>query len=212
MGQVSVNRILLPLVLMVAGLGLSLDPARAQLEPGKICVSTYADTNGNGIRDPGETGLAGVNINLSTGGVIIATHITTNSPEYCFENLLSGIYIITFTDSPTYRATTASEGTFALESGQRLTVNEFGAFPVALTSLRAEVAAQIAANSEPDKPLATSTRLVLATSGSMLVMLFMIGIGAVILGLVGGRRDRARHKKQTQSIRPPTEIKPPFLS
>ena len=109
------------LLLMLA---FGLQPAAfAQTETGAICVSTFADTNGNGIRDPGEGLLPGVNVNLSTGGVIIATHIITpDETQYCFESLLTGIYTVTFTDSPMYRTTTANEGTFALDSGQRLIV------------------------------------------------------------------------------------------
>lgn len=180
----------------------------AQTETGAICVATFADANGNGIRDPGEELLPGVNVNLSTGAdVIIATHIMApGETQYCFENLLTGYYTITFTDSPTYRTTTAREGTFSLDVGQRLMINEFGAFPIPISSLRAEVAAQIAAAQEPEEPLATSTRLMLATVGSMAVMLFMVGIGAVILGVISGRSAR---QGQPKPVSPPKVIKPP---
>jgi hypothetical protein len=179
----------------------------AQTETGAICVATFADANGNGIHDAGEGLLPGVNVNLATGGVIIATHIMApGETQYCFENLLAGYYTITFTDSPTYRAITGNEGTVALDAGQRVMINDFGAFPIPISSLRAEVAAQIAAAQEPEKPLATSTRLMLATVGSMAVMLFMVGIGAVILGVISGRSARAG---QPESISPPKVIKPP---
>ena len=181
-------------------------PVGAQTPVGAICVSTFADSNGNGMRDPGEDMLSGVNVNLGTGGVIIATHIIApGETQYCFENLLTGIYTVTFTDSPLYRITTANEGTFALDGGQRLMINDFGAFPVA--NLRAEVAAQIAAAQAPDKPLESSTRLMLATVGSMVVMLFMVGIGAVILGVISGRP--AKKAARSKAIPPPKVIKPP---
>jgi hypothetical protein len=181
-------------------------PVGAQTPVGAICVSTFADSNGNGMRDPGEDMLSGVNVNLATGGVIIATHIiAAGEIQYCFENLLTGIYTVTFTDSPLYRITTANEGTFALDGGQRLMINDFGAFPVA--NLRAEVAAQIAAAQPPDKPLESSTRLMLATVGSMAVMLFMVGIGAVILGVISGRP--AKKTARSKAVPPPKVIKPP---
>jgi hypothetical protein len=171
----------------------------AQTPTGAICVATFADANGSGMRDPGEDLLAGVNVNLATGGVIIATHIIApGEAQYCFENLLAGIYTVTFTDSPMYRITTANEGTFALDGGQRLMINDFGAFPIPASNLRAEVAAA----RPPAKPLETSTRLMLATVGSMVVMLFLVGIGAVILGVISGRRAR-------QPIPPPKVIQPP---
>ena len=191
------------------GLVFRVDQATAQAQTGAICVATFADINGNGQRDEGETSLAGVNVNLVTGGVIIATHITAEGEDdYCFENLLRGIYTISFTPSPTYRITTASEGTFALDAGQRLTIDRFGAFPVGTEGLRAEVAAQVAAARGENKPLQSSTRVLLSTVGSMLVMLFMVGVGAVIFGLTGGGRRRSKPRSR-DTIRPPAEIKPP---
>jgi hypothetical protein len=179
----------------------------AQTETGAICVTTFADANGNGIHDPDEGLLPGVNVNLSTGGVIIATHIIApGETQYCFENLLTGIYTVTFTDSPMYRITTAAEGTFPLDSGQRLIIKDFGAFPISTSNLRAEVAAQLAAAREPDKPLEASTRLMLATVGSMVVMLFMVGIGAVILGVISGRPAK---NAKSKPVPPPKVIKPP---
>ena len=51
-----------------------LNRAAAQAETGTIRVTTFADANANGQRAD-EGPLAGVNVNLATGGVIIATHI-----------------------------------------------------------------------------------------------------------------------------------------
>jgi hypothetical protein len=197
----------------LSGLAVAANRAAAQAQTGTICVATFADMDGNGLRDEGEISLAGVNVNLATGGVIIATHITAEGEDqYCFENLLRGIYTVTFTPSPTYRITTANEGTFALDAGQRLTIDRFGAFPVGTEGLRAEVAAQVAAASGSNKPLGNSTRLMLSTAGSMLVMLFMVGIGAVILGLIGGGRRPGRPRpRRHEAVPPPAEIKPPSL-
>jgi hypothetical protein len=214
-----VKRILIGMAWVAAGiaclfgLAVTWNRAAAQAQTGTICVATFADMNGNGLRDEGETSLAGVNVNLTTGGVIIATHITAEGEDqYCFENLLRGIYTVTFTPSPTYCITTANEGTFALDAGQRLTIDRFGAFPVGTEGLRAEVAAQVAAANGSDKPLEDSTRRLLSTAGSMLVMLFMVGIGAVILGLIsGGRRPGRSRSRRREAIPPPAEIKPPSL-
>jgi hypothetical protein len=160
---------------------------------GKICVATYADTNASGQRDGGETLLPGINVDLSTGGVIVATHIIAEGEaSYCFMDQSPGIYTVAFADSPIYRATTASTITFRLEGGQTLFIDpSFGAVPVPLADLRAEVEARYASKSD-DEPLDTSTRLLLATIGSLVVMIFMIGIGAVVLGLGSWRRKRPR--------------------
>ncbi len=203
--MVRLTVLLMVLTATLPGLGLPHGAAAQQPQTGAICVAAFADTNGNGMQDAGETALAGVNVNLATGGVIIATHITDlDSDPYCFDNLLTGIYTLTFTDSPMYRTTTANEGTFALEAGQRLTINAFGAFPIPPDALRAEVAAQIAADNQP---LETPTRLLLSTVAAMIVMLFMIGVGAVILGVSGSRKRPST--RATREIQPPAEIRPP---
>lgn len=173
---------------------------RAQSSTGAVCVETFADLNADGLQQQSEAYLPGVNVNLATGGAIIATHVTAaGETGYCFENLLRGAYTVTFTDAPTFRMTTPHEGTFILETGQRLTVNPFGAVPVPPEQLRAEVAARNPA--EQDQPLDTTTRLLLATGGSALVMMLMVGIGAVLLGLFS-RRGR-------KSVPPPPRIAPP---
>jgi hypothetical protein len=190
----AVTRSLTRLIIVFLALLLlnNFSPAAAQETPGAICVSAFADTNGSGLRDASEAALGGVNVNLSTGGVIVAAHVlAAGEPQYCFENLLPGYYTVTFTDSPTYRTTTSNEGTFALAGGQRLTINGFGAVPIPTANLGAEVAAQVvAAENSKNKPLEKSERLLLSVVASMVVMVFMIGVGAVILGLISGRKRR----------------------
>ena len=172
---------------------------------GAICITTFADANGNGLREVEEAPLAGVMINLTTGGAIVAIHIMgDNQAQYCFEQLVPGIYTVTFTDSPLYRTTTANEGTFQLEAGQRLTINDFGAVPTGVSGLRAQVAA---ASATDDEPMERSTRLLLATGGSTSVMLLMVGVGAVILGVMSGR-TRKQRSAASQPPRP-DEIAPP---
>lgn len=192
------NRLLARLVFLAAGITLLcspgpwLDPAAAQTDTGTICIATFTDANGNGLHDDTEPWLAGVNVSLAAEGVIIATHVTAdNETGYCFETLSPGVYTLTFADSPTYRTTTPNEGTFALSAGQRLTINEFGAVPLPTESLRSRIAAEFKASEEADS-LDTSQRLLLATAGSMLVMVFMIGVGAVIVGMISSRRRRQR--------------------
>ena len=187
--------ILVGVWVLLAGQVAPLNRAAAQAETGTICVTTFADANANGQREADEGPLAGVNVNLATGGVIIATHIIAEGEAaYCFENLLRGVYPVSFTDSPLYRITTAREGTFALDATQRLTLDPFGAFPVGAEGLRAEVVAQAAAARE-DEPLDTPTRLLLATVGATMVMLFMIGLARSCWGCAtGGASAAAPHR------------------
>ncbi len=191
-------------VLVVGGWALA--SAAAQPEPGAICVTTFADTNGNGIQDTGETALAGMNVNLITGGAIIATHIMAEGEEsYCFENLLRGEYTVRFTDAPTHRFTTPREGTFTLDEGERLVINPVGAVPVPIQQVRAEFAAR-SAEQDAAQPLDSGTRLLLATVGSMLVMLFMVGLGVVLVGLFSFRTGKTPRQSP---VPPPQEITPP---
>ncbi len=172
---------------------------RAQGDPGAICVITFDDANANGVPDAGEGPLAGVNVNLSTGGAIIATHITTgDAAPYCFEDLLRGEYTVIFTDAPTHRFTTPRQGTFALDFGQRLTIDPVGAVPVPLARMREDLLAQRAEDSTSE-PLDSATRLLLATVGSVMVMLGMITLGGVVWMLLN-RKPR---------VRPPQHIRPP---
>ena len=87
--------------------------------------------------------------------------------------------------------TTSNEGTYSLDAEQRLTIAPFGAVPVTLDALRAEVAAQIVAADSDEEPLETSMRLLLSTAASLAVMVIMIGMGAVILSMTGWSRRRA---------------------
>ncbi len=186
--------------------------AAAQTETGAICVATYADFNGNGIREEAEPPLAGVNVNLSTGGVIIASHVTAEGEDqHCFENLLSGAYTITFTDSPTHRATTANEGTFNLAPGQRLTITDFGAVPIPLVDLPAPEVVVVEAADAADEPLDPSMRLLISGAAALLVMGFMLGVGAILLGAFGLSPRRARRPARgTHGLPPPpAQIEPP---
>jgi hypothetical protein len=63
----------------------------------------------------------------------------------------------------------------------------------------------VAAEAGSDEPLDSSVRLLLSVVGSMMVMIFMVGVGAVILGLTGNNR-RAREDKAPP---PPAQVAPP---
>jgi protocatechuate 3,4-dioxygenase beta subunit len=57
----------------------------------------WQDTNGNGIQDAGEPGLAGVTVRLYTsGGTLVATTTTAADGSYAFTNLALGDYQLEF--------------------------------------------------------------------------------------------------------------------
>jgi protocatechuate 3,4-dioxygenase beta subunit len=62
-----------------------------------IGTTVWMDTNGNGLDDNGEQGVAGVTVDLLNGsGTIIATTTTNASGTYQFTNLNAGTYEVTF--------------------------------------------------------------------------------------------------------------------
>lgn len=205
----------------------AIGPARAQVQPGAICVSTFADLNGNGAREEGEAPLPGVTVNLSTGGAVIASHVMAEGEDqHCFESLLTGAYTITFLDSPAFRTTTANEGTFNLDPGQRLTITPFGGAPVAadpaaepgatpatepMADQLAQTGATVLETGPAKEPLNPSVRLAISAAAALAVMVFMTGVGAIVLGMRGlrPRRGRRRAGRGTRHIPPPARIAPP---
>jgi len=189
----------------------------AQPVPGAICVATFADLNGNAIRDEGEPPLAGVTVNLSTGGQVIATHVMAEGEaQYCFENLATGAYTITFQSDPATRSTTANEGTFNLDEGQRLTITDYGAVPASATTAQADLVAETSAvvleTTTDEAALRQPVRLAISAAGAVAVMVFMLGVGAIVLGVRGlGPRRRARPAPRYPQHYPPPprQITPP---
>lgn len=67
----------------------------ALLLPGSLSGSVFCDDNNNGLRDPGETGIAGVPIILRGGNQVPQTRTTDANGAYRFVNLYPGVYSIT---------------------------------------------------------------------------------------------------------------------
>src|SRR5436190_1261516 len=54
----------------------------------------WQDTNGNGIQDTGETGIAGVTVKLFSGSTLVSTTTTSASGAYQFNGLAPGSYTV----------------------------------------------------------------------------------------------------------------------
>lgn len=82
--------------------GSNVVPATANLivtssAPGviaSIAGTVYHDRNDNGVINAGEEGIAGVEIRLTQGGVIVATTMTNANGQYSFTNLVPGTYTV----------------------------------------------------------------------------------------------------------------------
>jgi hypothetical protein len=156
---------------------LTLSVAHGQESSSAICVLAFEDANENGLRDTGELPLPGVAVNIAINtDVIVASHVTTDQNDhFCFEGLASGVYNLYFVDSPNHRATTQNSAALAL-GAERIKV-DFGAVP--LSPFADEPTATTTAVDTTDE-LALSTRLLIAALGTVLVMIFMLGLGVMI--------------------------------
>lgn len=102
-------------------------PTDTPVLTGEICLNTFSDTNGNGVRDPDEGYMAGVALILAQNNQIAARGVSTGSATpICFPNLLPGAYQAAQELSPLLQATTASTMDLNLEVGQTIGL-EFGA-------------------------------------------------------------------------------------
>jgi hypothetical protein len=82
---------------------------------GQIGDFVWSDTNGNGIQDAGELGIAGQTVTLSPVGGVVATTTTGAYGEYLFSGLAAGCYTVTvgtptgMMPSPTGAGTAATD-------------------------------------------------------------------------------------------------------
>jgi uncharacterized repeat protein (TIGR01451 family)/fimbrial isopeptide formation D2 family protein len=85
-----------------------------------VSGTLWNDTNNNGVKDTGETGIAGVTISLLQGGNIIATATTATYGSYSFNGLPGDTYTVAITDTGgvlsgyigTYEKTEGTAGPF----------------------------------------------------------------------------------------------------
>ena len=91
---------------------------------GKICGMKFNDLNGNGVKDPGEPGLSGWRIVLSTGAVVY----TDADGNYCFTNVFKGDYTLSETMQAGWKQTLQPGPVSITSSGQVVTDVNFGNF------------------------------------------------------------------------------------
>ncbi|MBI1802757.1 MAG: carboxypeptidase regulatory-like domain-containing protein, partial [Chloroflexi bacterium] len=97
--------------------------------PASLGDLVWVDTNGNGIQDGGEAGLAGVTVNLlDSGGNVIGTTTTNGSGGYSFSGLMPGSYSVQFVAPGGYNFSPANQGGDATkDSDANVTTGKSGA-------------------------------------------------------------------------------------
>ncbi len=92
---------------------------------GSICVMSYNDLNGNGLREPEEPKQPGVTFAVSSSAATVGTYTTNGLDEpYCFTELDAGTYIVSWVGD---NLTPTSEQTWAASVAPGATViREFG--------------------------------------------------------------------------------------
>ena len=107
------------------------DEVAVEIAPGDggICVTLYEDKNGNGIRDPDESLIAGGVFGLFDAATLseLGSYITDGASEpYCFLDLISGNYRVTSDVPESYTQTTRNDWDLTLAAGSTANL-EFGA-------------------------------------------------------------------------------------
>lgn len=157
--------------------------AEAPPVPGNdICIIIFEDSGELGRREAGENPISGIDVNLLTSDVIIQTLISTADEENsaCFVGLPPGEFRIIVPSSANHLLTTRNDaGVEFTDTGSRITAN-FGAQkfdPLADGLTRSTV------ETEGELTLDRETRLIISVIGAGLAVLFMTGIGSLILGI-----------------------------
>ncbi|BAY07168.1 SdrD B-like domain-containing protein [Calothrix sp. NIES-2098] len=96
--------------------------------PGSIGDTVFNDTNANNRQDPGEPGIAGVQLNLrDQNGNVIGTTTTDSNGRYSFPNLVQGQYTVAVSQPPSgFTPTLTQPNPISLGGGQNFDRADFG--------------------------------------------------------------------------------------
>ena len=102
---------------------------------GTISGAVYEDVNADGVRAPGEQGLAGFVVGLvRPGGQFLANATTDATGAYNFANLTAGSYQLVINPRGGFNPTTSGVITIGTQSGTAVTTANFGEFAAAVIS------------------------------------------------------------------------------
>ena len=175
------------LTLVICLLLATIQSLRAQ-DTGQICVQSFDDRDGDGLRDADEGAIAhGVGASLQNpAGLTIASRLLEDSPFaaeglLCFDRLLAGDYRVVLS-SAEFAMTTAASFTTTVAPGSAPPLFELGLAP-----LFAEPSSRDRAEIALDAP--TMTALLQALIGGLFVVA-LIGIGGPLMYFFVSRRRK----------------------
>ena len=96
------------------------------VQPAVIGDLVWTDSNGDGLFNGLETGLAGVTLTLSQGATTLGTTVSGSGGAYSFGSLVAGTYTVTVTPPAGHVATTPSSFTLTVAAGASNTTADFG--------------------------------------------------------------------------------------
>lgn len=155
---------------------------------GTVCVSAYADGNGDGVQDSGEGLLADAAITLSRAGNTVATYVSDGVSEpYCFEGLAADNYQVQLFPPANFGATTADSWAVALADGivvpVAFGVQEQQGIAVAdtATTTNAPAAEPTAVPAAPAAESGFFGNMGTLIIGAAVVLILLAGVGVVLL-------------------------------
>jgi hypothetical protein len=109
----------------VNGLAIGLQPG------GKVTGSAFADLNNNGVRDPGETGVAGAIVSLDalSNGSVDFTATTQADGTYSFDHVPDGTHSLSVAAPVNFVARSAAPQTVAISGGAAVTAADSAMSP-----------------------------------------------------------------------------------
>ena len=101
---------------------------------GNFSGNVFEDVNADGVRGPGEAGVAGYFVSLISGGKLVANSQTDANGAYSFTNVAAGQYQLFLNPKPNFQPTTADVIALGAQSGTVNAGANFGVFGAAALS------------------------------------------------------------------------------
>ena len=161
----------------------------ASSAPTGICVSAYADLNGDGQRDEAtENFMSDAAITLFQAGTTVSTYITDGISEpHCFENLEADAYEVRIFPPANYQATTSDSWAIAISDGVMVPVS-FGvqeAVQVAAVDTSAELPAESEAATESTSDTTEDAAAQVEEPGGLNIGMIVLVIAVFLVILAG---------------------------